>query len=189
MLDNRYRWYRITLKDENLQPCEYTFRGVTAKELRIAGTKPDRFGAEQYLVEQAVTNKKDWLNMLAGVVAKLLKEIYRVSGLDDEGLTFAEAVNWIQSETGALEACAIAMIPSCTPDLLENADPFHYAKYLVMGKFQFESMYGRPVEECFLGKQPISPIDPSPKPGPAARPGPGEVGHQVENQFTWHRQR
>lgn len=188
MLDPKYRWYRIVLKDEKLKPCEYTFRGLTAKELRIAGTKPGKYEAEQYLLTQVVTPNKDWDNMLSGVVAKLLKEIYRLSGLDEEGLTFAEAVNWIQSETGSLEAAAIAMIPSCTPDVLENADPFHYAKYLVMGKFQFEGMYGIPVEQAFVqGRQPSNPIDTTPKPGPAVMPGPGEVGQQVQDSFTWKR--
>ncbi len=188
-LDPRYRWYRIQLKDENLKPCTYTFRGVTIGELRKAGTKPSKFDAEQYILETVVFPNKDWNNMLAGVCAKLLREIYKYSGIDDEGRTFGEAIAWIQSENGNLEAAAIAMIPSCTPDVLENCDPFHYAKFLIMGKFQFETMTGIPVEQAFsMGQQPANGIDPTPQPGPAVLPGPGEVGYQVENAFEWKRQ-
>jgi hypothetical protein len=192
-LDPRYRWYRVRLKDEFLQPCDYYFRGVTAKELRIAGSKETTFEAETYLLEQTVLPRKDWNSMLGGVAMKLLQEIYRFSGLSEEQVTFQEAINWIQSENGAMEAAAVAMIPSCTPDVLENCDPFIYAKFLMMGKFQFESMYGIPVEQAFLpaDKQPQvnNGFDPTPRPGPAVMPGPGEVGQQIENQFEWRRQR
>jgi hypothetical protein len=187
--DNRYRWYRISLKDENLKPCVYTFRGATMKELRIAGTKPDKFEAEHYLLNKLVYPQKDWPTMLAGVVNKLLGEIYRYSGLSEEGLTFSEAVNWLQSDNGSLEAAAVAMIPSCSPDLLENADPFQYAKLLVMGKFMFETIYGIPVEQAFMQHAPDNSIDPTPNPGPATLPGPGEIGYQVEDSFTWKRKR
>jgi hypothetical protein len=190
-LDSKYRWYKIVLKDENFHPCEYYFRGLTSKELRVAGSKETTFEAETHILEQIVLPKKDWLNMLGGVAMKLLQEIYRYSGLSEEQLTFSEAINWIQSENGSMEAAAIAMIPSCTPDILENCDPFHYAKFLVMGKFQFETMYGIPVEQAFLpaDKQPAGGIDISPKPGPFVPPKPGEVGQQIENQFTWTRGR
>lgn len=190
-LDSRYRWYKITLKDEKLNPCDYYFRGVTSRELRIAGSKETTFEAETYFLDQAVLPKKNWEIMLGGVAMKLLQEIYRYSGLNEEEYTFQEAINWIQSENGAMEAAAIAMIPSCTPDVLENCDPFQYAKYLLMGKFQFESMYGIPVEQAFLpnagGKDNY--IDTSPKPGAPTLPGPGEIGHQIENSFEWKRSR
>lgn len=186
-LDPKYRWYTIKLKDEFLKPCSYTFRGLTTRELRISGTKETKYEAEHFILTQVVTEQKDWNTMPAGVCLKLLKEIYRLTGIDDEGLTFKEAMNWIQSETGSLEAAAIAMIPSCTPEVLENCDPFHYAKFLVMGKFQFETMYGIPVEQAFMGAPPSGGIDPNPKRGPEVRPGPGEVGYQVENQFEWHK--
>lgn len=188
-LDPKYRWYKIVLKDENFQPCTYTFRGVTAKELRVAGTKATTHEGEQYLLSKVVYPQKNWDTMLAGVCNKLLQEIYKYSGINEEGLTFVEAVNWIQSENGAMEAAAIAMIPSCTPDVLENCDAFQYAKFLIMGKFQFESMYGIPVEQAFMPRQPEGQdIDFMPKPGPPATPGPGEVGKQIEDQFVWKRQ-
>lgn len=191
MLDSKFRWYKIRLKDENLKPLDYYFRGVTTKELRVAGTKESTFEGEQYLLSKAVLPEKDWNTMPAGVAAKLLQEIYKFSGLTEEGITFGEALNWMQSENGALEAAAVAMIPSCTPDLLENCDPFIYAKYLIMGKFQFETMYGIPVEQAFLPKDNphAEGIDTTPRPGPAANPGPGEVGHQIEDQFEWKRTR
>lgn len=191
-LDSRYRWYRIKLKDENLQYCDFYFRGATAKELRIAGSKETTFDAETYLLSSLVLPKKDWITMVGGTATKLLNEIYRFSGLTEEQITFTEAVNWIQSENGALEAAAISMIPSCTPDILENADPFQYAKFLMMGKFSFESMYGVPVEQAFLPPDPNAPpsngIDTTPNPGTAVAPGPGEKMMQVENSFTWRRQ-
>jgi hypothetical protein len=191
-LDPRYRWYRINLKDENKGRCYYYFRGATAKELRVAGSKIDVFDSETYILDKVVYPKRDWNKMLGGVAMRLLQEIYRFSGLNDEQLTFQEAINWIQSENGAMEAAAVAMVPSCTPDVLENCDPFVYAKFLMMGKFQFESMYGIPVEQAFLSsnKNPNSSngIDTMPNPGPAATPGPGEIGRQVENQFVWRKQ-
>lgn len=189
MLDPRYRWYSIKLKDENLKECIYYFRGITSKELRVAGTKPTTFEAETYLLNQVVVPEKDWLTMLGGVAMKLLKEIYKYSGLNEEQLTFDEAVNWIQSENGCMEAAAIAMIPSCTPDVLENCDPFQYAKFLIMGKFQFETMYGIPVEQAFLPAdqrpQENNGIDTTPRPGVPAMPGPGERIMQTEAAFEW----
>jgi len=189
ILDPRYRWYKINLKDEKFQPCTYYFRGATSKELRIAGSKETTFEAETFILSKVVLPTKDWLEMLGGVAMKLLQEIYKYSGLTEEQITFQEAVNWIQSENGAMEAAAVAMIPSCTPDVLENCDPFHYAKFLIMGKFQFESMYGVPVEQAFLPSEEKadSDIDFSPKPGPPVTPGPGEIGQQIENEFTWRR--
>ena len=192
-LDPKYRWYKICLKDEKYNPCVYYFRGATSKELRIAGTKETTFEAETFLLDKVVLPKKDWNTMLGGVGMKLLQEIYKYSGLSEDQVTFQEAINWIQSENGAMEAAAVAMIPSCTPDVLETCDPFIYAKFLIMGKFQFESMYGIPVEQAFLpsDKQPqvagSNGIDITPRPGPAVAPGPGEVGHQIENQFEWRR--
>lgn len=187
-LDSRYRWYKIRLKDENLNPCDYYFRGVTSKELRLAGTKPSTFEAETFILQKVVLPQKNWETMLGGVSMKLLSLIYRYSGLTEDQLTFKEAQDWIQSENGAMEALAVAMIPSCTPELLENADPFHYAKFLMMGKLQFESMYGIPVEQAFLPREPDNRIDPTPNPGTPVMPGPGEVGRQVEDSFTWKRQ-
>lgn len=191
-LDPKYRWYSIELLDEKREKCKYVFRGVTARELRIAGTKETTFEAERFILNATVHPQKDWDSMLAGVVSRLLSEIYNRSGLTDEGTTFVEAINWIQSENGAMEAAAVAMIPSCTPELLENCDPYTYAKYLVMGKFQFESMYGIPVEQAFLPQKDRptanNGIDITPNPGPPAMPGPGEVARQVENSFVWKRQ-
>lgn len=191
-LDPRYRWYKITLKDENFKPCEYFFRGLTARELRISASKETTFDAETFILEAVVTPQKNWLTMLGGVCTRLLEEISKYSGLTNEQLTFVEAINWIQSENGSMEAAAIAMIPSCTPDILENCDAFQYAKFLMMGKFQFESMYGIPVEQAFLPPdqrpQANNGIDTTPNPGAPAMPGPGEVGRQIEDQFVWKRQ-
>lgn len=187
-LDHRYRWYKIELTDEFLKPCTYYFRGLTVRELRISGSKLTTFDAESYILETLVLPQKPWDTMVAGTPLKILKEIYKYSGLTEEGLNFAEAIDWIHSEQGAMEAAAVVMIPSCTPNELETCDPFHYAKYLTVAKLQFESLYGRSIEEAFLGKPPEgNDLDFTPNPGLPATPGPGQIGQQIEDQFTWRR--
>jgi hypothetical protein len=183
-LSPNFRWYKVKLKDSNLKLVDFLFRGVTTKELRIAGLKPDKFSAENYILSRAVANPTDWEIALAGTSNKLLFEIYRVSGLDEEGLTFKEALDWLQSENGALEAAAVAMLPGVTLDLLENCDPFHYAKYLFMGKFQFENMSGIPVEQAFLGQPAEGQPNVSKVQADRAHLKSGERGFDIE-QFSW----
>lgn len=148
-LDPNFRWFKLKAIDNKLKECYYIFRGITTKELRIAGTKSDKFAAEEYILSCSVLGEYDWENMLAGVTNTLLAEIYKISGLTEESLTFTIAADWISSETGALEAAAVSMISGLTLEQLDNCCPTNYAKYLLMGKYQFENMYKIPIEEAF----------------------------------------
>lgn len=181
-LDSRYRWYKLPLQNASQQTEVFYFRGITAGELRKAGTKRTKYEADNFILSSVVLPYKDWDLELAGTANRLLSEIYKYSGLTDESLTFTEAINWVQSEHGALEAAAVAMIPCCSLELLHNCDQFDYAKYLIMGKFQFETMYGIPVEQAFV--QQDSPAL-QPQAVTKATPGPGEIATEVENSFTW----
>lgn len=184
ILDSKFRWYKIRLKNELLQPEDFYFRGITRKELRIAGLRPSKFDADTYILETVVNNRKNWLEMVSGTADRLLSMIYKYSGLDQEGDTFREAISWIQSESGAMEAAAVCMIPGCTLETLDTADPYNYAKYLALGKFSFESIYRVPVETAFLPKSEKEGVAQHHK--ETARPNQGEVGYDVET-FNWSR--
>jgi len=145
-----YKYYKIVLLDSKLRtPKDYVFRGLTAAELRRAGLKASTYEAENYILETCVQGEENWETALCGVVQKLLKEIYRISGVDAEGSIYNDAIEWIQSETGSLEAVAVALVPGLTLEHLHNCDPFYYCRYLTLGKFQFESLYAIPISEAF----------------------------------------
>lgn len=156
-LDPRYRWYKVSLpvvqeknKKHVVGKKDFYFRGLTCREIRIAGYKPDKYQAEDYVLSTCVLDPpNNWDYQLAYTTLQLIKEIYKCSGIDDEAVTFTEAYGWISDEVGLLEAIAVAMIPSVTLELLENCDPFNYAKYLAIAKFQFETMYGIPIQDAF----------------------------------------
>lgn len=194
-LDRKFRWYRIKLGPPKSKKYYY-FRGLTANELRIAGTKPSKFEAENYILDTCVQNiKRPVIEEFGGVASKLLMEIYRVSGLDETGETFQEAVSWMMSPEGRVEAIAVSMIPSLTLQELRNCDPHDYAKYLLLAKFQFENTTGMTVEEAFgvnangITETPESPVGF----GQMIPPEPVNVSptnpstRVVEGGFTWRR--
>lgn len=141
-LSRKYRWYKIELLDKDRKPSIFIFRGMTADEIRIAGTKKDGSSAEDYVLESCVLDVGPVGEMLGGSSRTLLENIYKVSGLTEEASPIAEALEWIQSDEGTAEALAVSMIAGLTVEILRTCDPHDRAKYLILGKFMFESIYG-----------------------------------------------
>lgn len=181
-LDKRYRWYKVELINEWGKPQTYVFRGVTAGELRRSGAFASETESETFLLNQCVLPESDWSNGLAGVSRILLEKIYRVSGLDGTSYPFEEALHWLKTDSGALEAAAVSMISGLTLEHLESADPAARAKYLAMGKFMFETLYGVSVFEAFKSDKPAQ----TPVPG-VQQPGVPAGNYSEESSFTWKR--
>lgn len=181
-LDKRYRWYKVELIDEWGKPQTYVFRGVTSGELRRSGAYASEVESETFILTQCVLPERDWSSAPAGVSKILLEKIYRVSGLDGTSYPFEEALHWMQTEAGALEAAAVSMISGLTIESLESADPAARAKYLAMGKFMFETLYGVSVFEAF---KPEKPGKPTVTGAPKGVLPPGE--YSEESSFTWQR--
>lgn len=150
ILDRSYRWFSITLSDGKKGKQAYYFRGLTANELRIAGTKPDIDSAEDFILETVVLPKIDWATFpKPGVPQRLIEEINHLSGLTEAGIPQSEAVEWVMSDQGGMEALAISMIPGLSLKELRNTDVFDYWRYLIVGKHMYESIYARPAQETF----------------------------------------
>lgn len=179
-LQPNHRWFKIKLKDSTGKIVDFYFRGVTSNELRVAGTKEDLFASESYILSCCVLSNEDWeTTAFVGTAKILLNEIYKISGLTDEDLPMKEAARWISDERGSAEAVAITMIPSLDLQTLQNCNQFDYAKYLLVGKLMFESLYNIPVEQAFVTKsQPQTP--PIPNIRSEAPPMPGQVATSQE---------
>jgi hypothetical protein len=204
MSDTHFRRFRLRIGDK-----VYTYRGLTQQEIKTASSKKSG-EAELYILNRCVEGDHDWENTLAGITERLLSEIYKISGLTDEQVTIKEAVEWITSETGGAEAMAISVIHGLTLETLHNCCPFTYAKYLILGKYLFETLYGIPAEQVFLrpkdSKEPPKVPVPEGVQNDAVPVGASvsteytplgaqqgvttgkEYGQQVTS-FTWHRQR
>lgn len=182
-LDKRYRWYKVELIDGWGKPQTYVFRGVTAGELRRAGAYASETESETFILNQCVLPEMDWSTGPAGVSRIILQKIYRVSGLDGDESPFEEAVHWLQTDSGALEAAAVSMISGLTLEHLELADPAHRAKYLAVGKFMFETLYGVSVFDAFKpgDKKQAAGVPGAPPPPPV--PG----NYEEKSSFTWQR--
>jgi len=147
-LDRRYRWFKVNLLGPNRERKDYVFRGMTSGELTIAGSKEGEFEAESFILSQCVVNYNEDIEW-AGTSKTLYDLIMNISGLDEDCRTLREAQKWMHHEEGKYEAVAISMIPSCTPEIMRNCDPSDRAKYLLLGKFMFTSIYGKEVDELF----------------------------------------
>ena len=148
-LDRRYRWFKIQLLNSRRKLVPYIFRGLTREEIRIAGTKPGQNEADTYALSVCVKGRRNWDAELFGVTKKLLDEIYRISGITEEALTFKEAVSWMETPEGLIEAGAVGFVAGCSLRELYTCDPSDYAKYVVLGKFLFQSMTGKKIDELF----------------------------------------
>lgn len=185
-LDRRYRWFKANLLGPDRTRKDYIFRGMTSGELTIAGSKSGEFEAESFILSQCVLNyeeDKEW----AGTAKALYDLIINISGIDSEARTLQEAQRWMHHEEGKYEAVAISMIPSCTPEIMRNCDPSDRAKYLLLGKFMFTSIYGKEVEELF-GEQAPTPnnMDDAFFTNPEVpNPAKGEKVTFVESGFNW----
>lgn len=151
----RFRRFKI-----NLGGQVFIYRGLSQKELRVAATK-DAIAAESFVLNTCVEGNHNWDEMLAGVPGRLLNEIYKISGLSEEGLPVKEAIEWINSDAGGAEAMALSMVNGLTLETLDNCCPFDYSKYLILGKYLFETLYGRPAEEVFLRNRGAPPENPT----------------------------
>lgn len=187
-LDDRYHWFKVSLLDsDTYQPIDYVFRGLTAHEVRVANSKTSLYEKEDYVLRHAVANDVDWHNALAGMSSTLLELIYHTSGLDEQATTVKKAIEWVQTDTGMLEALALVTIPGLNLHTLRHCDPEDYAKYLVVGKEMFEILYQGRVQE----PQPQDAMQQGWGPGQERRhtqlpTKPGEVGVQQES-FNWHK--
>lgn len=190
-LDRKYRWYRARLKGPDFELQDYVFRGLTADERRKLGELPDTADWERYILERCVLGDRDWSRELVGTAKSVLLNIYRHSGMVEEVYSLTgeiednrpllEALKWIEHDEGKMEALAVAMVPGLTVDMIRHADEYDRLRYLIIGKFVYETLYGRPAEEAF-GK---------PKkagqhaPGQLRVPGVGEKEILEAGGFTW----
>lgn len=184
-LDRKYRWYAITLLGKDFRPEKFVFRGLTSAELRIGGTKDTELEAENFFLYTVVLGERDWDQMPAGTSRVLLEQIYHYSGVTSD-LIWEEGIAWLLSQEGSLEACTVSMIPGLDLEKLRSADPFDKAKYLLIGKYMFETLYKVPVSQAFEA------FDPNKRAAPKAvgpqtfwptkdgKPGPGAIGLQTE---------
>lgn len=148
-LDKRYRWFKIQLPNSRRKLINYVFRGLTRDEIRVAGTKQGQNEADTYALSVCVQGRRNWDSELFGVTKKLLDEIYRISGITEEALTFKEAVAWMETPEGLIEAGAVGFVAGCSLRELYTCDPADYAKYCMLGKFLFQSMTGKKIDELF----------------------------------------
>lgn len=140
-LDRRFRWFRLRLLDWNRKFRYFYFRGLTSREINIGSSKSTDFDRICFILETTVKGVEDWEGMPGGSCLRLLREIYRVSGLDEHYFTFQEAVKWQESDEGQLEIRALQCIPGLTLEILETCDPTTRAKYLLAAKQIFEDTY------------------------------------------------
>jgi hypothetical protein len=189
-LDRAYRWFRIKLSDGEGGKQWYYFRGLTSNELRIAGTRPDVHAAENFILSTVVLPKVDWDTFTKpGVPQRLIDEINNVSGLTDAGIPQEDAVAWITSEEGGMEALAVSMITGLSLKELRNADVFDYWRYLIIGKHMYENIYGRRAQETFQpqGSSDFSMNLPPDNSALLAMDARNPRGVVSEGGFTWSR--
>ena len=146
-LDRRYRWFKIQLPNSKKKLVSYIFRGLTREEIRLAGTKSGQNESDTYALQMCVLGNRNWEIELYGVTKRLLDEIYRVSGITEEALTLKEAVAWMETPEGLIEAGAVGFVAGCSLRELYNCDPADYAKYVMLGKFLFQS--GKKIDDLF----------------------------------------
>ena len=159
-LDRRYRWYRIRLTKQDKTPGDYYFRGATAQEMRLCGLRAETIDGEDVLLERCVVPPEptDWYRIRAGVPARLVQEILRVTGWTEEGVPQMEAMEWVTSEEGGAEALAIAFIPGLDLVKLREANPGDYWRYIFVGKMMFENMYSVQAGAAFGNAQAAAPV-------------------------------
>lgn len=190
-LDRKYRWFKTRVLGVDWTPTEYIFRGLTANEIRIASSKKPDVAAEDFILKTCVKNLENLEDMPGGSCVVLLQHIYRISGLTDEVDPIREAIEWIQSDEGTAEGVAISMIAGLSLETLNNCDQYDRARYLIIGKFMFETIYGVDVKKASFsrsqeggsGSQYIPPKR------VATENGFVEVPGAVVDQFTWSKQR
>lgn len=164
-----YRKYKIKIKDRT-----FVFRGLTQKEIRTAARKKGG-DVDLYILRTCVEGDYNWDEEHAGVTNRLLTEIYRVSGLDEAGEPANEALEWIKSPGGRIEAIALAVIPGLTLDILDNCDPHDYARYIIATKFVLARLYGLMLEDVIDLQNQQEGVNPGALPVGPSRVAPGSL--------------
>lgn len=142
------RRYKVKIRGR-----EFVVRGLTKGERRKLETKKTKESRNRYILETCVEGDIDWDQIeesSPGLIVSLLLQIIKFSGMSEDSTAFSEALEWIETPEGRAEALAIATVNGLTLETLYNCDPHDYAKYLVMGKFFLEALYGIPANQ-FLG--------------------------------------
>jgi len=152
-LDKRYRWYSVALK-KNKATVSFIIRGLTRAEQRKKEIKKD---AETYVLNCCVVGKHNWDTEYYGICNSLLNNIYELSGITESAKPFKEAVSWIESPERIIELFSVAFVAGCSFDILDNCDPVDYAKYCVAGRFIFQLMTGKKIDDL-IGDTPIPDI-------------------------------
>ncbi|MDE1830651.1 MAG: hypothetical protein KGI25_10050 [Thaumarchaeota archaeon] len=192
-LDIRFNWKKIRIPIGKLGRKTFAIRSLTRREFEIAQSKKEPVEGESYILRTAVLPKFNWDDAPNLVTVKVLEQVYKQSGIsqDSDNKFVDDALEWIKSRDGCLEAVAIMMIPSCSPEALYNCSPEVYAKYLVTAAHQFELMTGKTVYSAFGldgNSEPVPNSNMGSKTSqPMPTPGFGEKAEWEQERFTWRK--
>lgn len=143
------RRYRVTIGEH-----EFVVRGLNRFEVL---TLYRRFSESTAILEieacKLATSEPvnyDWENNLAGIVSNLFSVVWDISGSDANGSYIGnyvkEANEWLMDTQGKQEAIALACVPGLTLEILQKSDPPDYIKYLWLGQFSCQAIFGIDVE-------------------------------------------
>lgn len=152
-LDPRYQWFKMTLNPINGgNVVSYIFRGFTTSEKRRALAQKNVILSDLHLLKSCVVDFNPSTTEQS-VAEKLLLEIYRVSGWTDEALPYIGAQAWLKDEDGIIEGVAIAMVAGLNFQILDHADPYDRARYMALGLWMFQSLYGLSIQDLMGGNE------------------------------------
>lgn len=137
-------------------------RGLTRREccnlIRRYQHEPALLELEACRLSVLEPESYDWENNLAGIITNLFSKVWDVSGADANGQYLTayaqEATDWLMDTQGKQEAISLACVPGLTLELLHNADPPDYIKYLWLGQFACEAIFGIPIDRLLTPPPP-----------------------------------
>lgn len=137
-------------------------RGLNRSEVLTLYRKYSSFPAllEIKACQQATIEPEDfnWEESLAGVVSTLFGIVWDLSGSsangDYLGQYIKEATEWLTDTQGKQEAIALACVPGLTLKTLQEADPPDYIRYLWLGQFACQAIFGVSVENLLNPPEP-----------------------------------
>ena len=159
------RRYKVVIGDDS-----FVVRGLTRKEcqtlLRRFQETPALLEIKACQIATLEPSDYNWEYSLAGVVTSLFEVVWNLSGMSQEEGSYLnkyvnEATEWLMDTQGKQEAISLACVPGLTLELLHGADPPDYVKYLWLGQFACEAIFGIPVDKL-LSPPPVAkgPSDP-----------------------------
>ena len=181
--DPKYRWFSVKLRTKGNTTESFVYRALTRKEQKKLAKMVDEDKCEMFLLNTCVLNKCDFLDLPAGTYKKLLQLITNESGMDDDSKPFFEAKEWIESELGCLEAAAVATLPCCSLEMLDNSDMSYYWKYLLVAQVIFTAVFRIDPSKAFNEKAP-NPQQQNPHAPLPSQQYSGRPTTMVENQGT-----